>query len=260
MFTFYQRSGEYYDAEFDFKDFARENLFPDDNDVAENFLTDMMRQAMLAPDIIKALPSFLPRDIVTHHGTELKVPNHFAAWCYRLGSKLKGGKVTSDFWRLVLELPAVHGSDIQPRAELALGRSLQSMGTMQTEFPNVKLGAYKVSEPIVAVVCLYIAGGISPRDSAGIHHLEPDEEIGELIAEQYADFIELLRDYPMDFRQPRTRLETMYRLWLHYHSGCEKDRERLQIALDDMKISFDHPACPVALRARARQKGYIVNI
>ena len=110
-FTFYQRSGAY-DIEFDFNDFARENLLPEDDNVATQFLIDMMRQAGIAEEIVGKLPSLLPRDKVLHH---------YAAWCYRLGAQLEGGKVPSEFWRLVLEAPEVHGTDIQPLVEIALG-------------------------------------------------------------------------------------------------------------------------------------------
>ena len=123
-FTFYQRSGAY-NIEFDFNDYARENLFAEDDDVATNFLNDMMRQAGIAEGVINKLPERLPRDSVTHHGEELKVLHHYAAWCYRLGAQLKGGKIPSEFWRLVLELPEVHGSDIQPLAEIALGACVE---------------------------------------------------------------------------------------------------------------------------------------
>lgn len=119
-FRFYQRSGAY-DIEFNFNDFARENLFPEDDNVATQFLIDMMRQAGISEEIVNKLPQRLPRDSVTHHGEEMKVPHHYAAWCYRLGAQLEGGKVTSEFWRLVLEAPEVHGTDIQPLAEIALG-------------------------------------------------------------------------------------------------------------------------------------------
>lgn len=124
-FTFYQRSGAY-DIEFDFNDFARENLFPEDDNVATQFLIDMMRQAGIAEEIVAELPNRIPRDSVTHHGEELHVLHHYAAWCYRLGSKLESRDIRSEFWRLVLELPEVHGSFIQPRAEIALGTCVQA--------------------------------------------------------------------------------------------------------------------------------------
>lgn len=123
---------------------------------------------------------------------------------------------------------------------------------MQEYLPHVNLGEYAVNEMVVAVVCRFIASGISPRDSAGIHFLDPDEEIGELIAEEYADFIELLRDHPMRFENPNDRYETMYRLWLHYHSKDEADQRRLRIALDDLTLEFGDPAIPVCLRNRAK--------
>ena len=123
-FPFYQRSGIYI-IRFDFADYARENLFMEDVDVAENFLADMMRQAGIERSIIDALPSLIPDDVFTYKGNVVENPNHHAAWCYRLGSKLEGRKVPSEFWRLVLELPDVHGSDIQPIAEIALGACVE---------------------------------------------------------------------------------------------------------------------------------------